>query len=309
MKILGISFGRKNGNNDSMCRTVLKECKELGAETEFINMLNVELKPCTGCLACTLACFSGQGNVCSIKDDDCQWLQDKIVNADGIIISAPIFEKCAPSQFHIVLDRFGPRMAWSFNTIMTQMAERGEGKPVDPAILKKKAISFMAIGGSDWGTTVQNDFFSFALTQNMAVIDNEWFDWGQDTFAKPERVERARQIGRNLFEAAKDPHTATWKGDAGVCPHCHSRSFYIHEGKKVVCSQCGMYGSLEEEHGEWVFKYTEEMLKRAHDTESGAWIHADEVGENAAIVKDLLADKTYKARVKELADEFPSVTP
>ena len=32
MKILGISAGTKNGNNDSMCKEALMEAKKLGAE-------------------------------------------------------------------------------------------------------------------------------------------------------------------------------------------------------------------------------------------------------------------------------------
>lgn len=37
MKILGISTGTKNGNNDTMCRIALEEAKKLGAEIEFIH--------------------------------------------------------------------------------------------------------------------------------------------------------------------------------------------------------------------------------------------------------------------------------
>lgn len=36
MKILGIFFGIKNGNNDIMCKVVFKGVKEVGVEVEFI---------------------------------------------------------------------------------------------------------------------------------------------------------------------------------------------------------------------------------------------------------------------------------
>ena len=36
MKILGVSLGTKNGNNDTMCRVALEAAKEMGAEIEFI---------------------------------------------------------------------------------------------------------------------------------------------------------------------------------------------------------------------------------------------------------------------------------
>ena len=40
MKILGISAGTKNGNNDAMCKEALMEAKKLGAEVEFIRLLD-----------------------------------------------------------------------------------------------------------------------------------------------------------------------------------------------------------------------------------------------------------------------------
>jgi len=46
MKILGISGGSKNGTNDAMCREALMGAKEMGAEVEFIHLLDLNLKPC-----------------------------------------------------------------------------------------------------------------------------------------------------------------------------------------------------------------------------------------------------------------------
>ena len=40
MKILGISGGSKNGNNDAMCKEALMGAKEAGADIEFINLNN-----------------------------------------------------------------------------------------------------------------------------------------------------------------------------------------------------------------------------------------------------------------------------
>ena len=38
MKVLGISFGTKNGTNDTVCKVALKSAMEAGAEVEFIQM-------------------------------------------------------------------------------------------------------------------------------------------------------------------------------------------------------------------------------------------------------------------------------
>lgn len=69
MKILGISLGTKNGNNDTMCRVALEAAKEKGAEIEFIHLFDWDIRPCTGCVACSRALDNRQGHGLSQKDD------------------------------------------------------------------------------------------------------------------------------------------------------------------------------------------------------------------------------------------------
>ena len=49
MKILGVSLGTKNGNNDTMCRVALEAAKEMGAEIEFIHLMDWNIDYCSGC--------------------------------------------------------------------------------------------------------------------------------------------------------------------------------------------------------------------------------------------------------------------
>ena len=109
MKVLGLSCGTPNGSNDAMCKEALMAAQEAGAEVEFINLNQLDIKHCTGCKACVMSLFSGRGNACILMDDF-QWLTDKMYDADGIIWAVPIFEKCASGLFHTVMDRFGPRL-------------------------------------------------------------------------------------------------------------------------------------------------------------------------------------------------------
>ena len=295
MKILGISAGSKNGGNDGMCREALIGAKEVGADVEFINLFDLDIKHCTGCTACVQSIFTGRGNPCVLKDDF-DWLLDKMLDADGILICTPIFEKGAAGIFHTLADRFGPRMDRGHAVIMHQMAEEGKGKDVDPRQLQDKVISYMGIGGSDWSTRVQCDVMQHALTPMWKVIDNEVFSWSLGILADDEKVARAHQIGVNLAEAAKDIENAKYQGDQGVCPHCHSRNFHIGSDGVVSCAVCGIRGQLEAGDGGYKFVFPDEQLGHAHDTLPGKFIHADDINRNNGRAMALKMSDKYKER-------------
>ena len=155
-KVLGISSGTFNGSNDAMCKEALMGAQEAGAEIEFINLHHkVLIKPCTGCIACVKAIMSGKGRIC-VHQDDFMWLLNKMLDADGIIMASPIFENSTPGIVHTICDRFGPSMDRG-NLMMADKFNKEAGGPgVDPRLLKDKVISFIAVGGSDWGSLVQH---------------------------------------------------------------------------------------------------------------------------------------------------------
>lgn len=308
MKILGISAGTKNGGNDGMCREALMGAAEQGAEVEFINLYDINLKQCTGCTACVQAIFSGKGNMCVLKDDF-DWLLDKMYGADGIVFAVPIFEKGAAGIFRDLTDRFGPRMDRVHNVIASKMAAEGKGKPIDPRYVQDKVVSYMGIGGSDWYTRIQCDFLNQALTPMWKVIDNEVFGWSLGILADDEKVARAHQIGVNLANAAKDISTAEYQGDPGVCPHCHSRNFYFGPDNVVVCAACGIRGKMLLKDDQYVFDFPEEQLKHAHDTLDGKFIHADDINRNNQRALKLKMSDKYKERNKKYQEFIPRTKP
>lgn len=129
-KVLGVSFGTKNGNNDCICKEALMGAVEEGCEVEFIRAQDLDIRHCTGCIACVKSLMSGRGNRC-IHKDDFNWLFFKMAEADGIVMCDPIFETGASGLFHTIMDRFGPRMDTGNNVIATKIARglAAEGKP------------------------------------------------------------------------------------------------------------------------------------------------------------------------------------
>jgi len=298
MKILGISGGTKNGNNDAMCKESLMGAKEMGAEIEFIRLMDLNIKHCTGCTACVRTLMSGKGNLCVLKDDF-DWLLNKMLDADGIVVSLPIFEKGVPGIFQTITDRFGPRMDRGNNIIAAKIAEEKGGKAPDPRILKDKVISYMGIGGSDWITKFQCTAAMQALTPMWKVINNEVFPWSSGIIVDDERMGKAHQIGVNIANAAKNIENASYQGEDGVCPHCHSKNFYLdRESTHAICELCGIEGEIKIIDGKVRFQFPKEQLEHAHDTLSGKFKHAEDIEKTIATISKMRTTDKYKQRLE-----------
>ena len=111
-----------------------------------------------------MSCICRQPDACVIKDDF-EWLRDKMMDADAIVWSIPIFEKGASGLFRTITDRMGPRNDKAMIIVGSKIAEgrmaAGQGgKLPDQRMLKEKVVSYIGIGGSDWSTRIQCDFFN-----------------------------------------------------------------------------------------------------------------------------------------------------
>ncbi|MBF4675991.1 flavodoxin family protein, partial [Clostridioides difficile] len=253
-------------------------------------------KHCTGCCACVKTLLSGKGSMCVLKDDF-EWLLDKMKDADGIVVSDPIFEEGASGLFHTIMDRFGPRADRGNNIIGTKVAEVIGGKIPDSRMLNDKVISFMGIGGSDWGTRVQCEHAMLALIPMWKVIDNAWFPWAKELVMDDTRLVQVHQIGLNIVEAAKDFEKASYQGEEGVCPHCHNRLFYLEPGtKKAICALCGIVGELDTISGKTIFSFPEEQLGHAHDTLPGKFIHGDDIKKMEGHYAEVRKTQEFKER-------------
>jgi len=296
MKILGLSCGTRNGNNDTMCRVALEEAKKLGAEIEFIHVFDWDIKYCTGCVACSRGLVMGKGMICSQKDDY-KALFDKMAEADGVLIVDPIYESGGSGLFHVLCDRMGPGHDMGM-LLMADAKLKEQGKEgLDPKYLKQKAISFVGIGGSDWACRVETDHAMLAMSPAWKVINNEFFSWSKDVIMQDDKVERMKEIARNLVEAAGDIENAEWKGAEGACPHCQGNNFYIFPGTThCVCELCGLEGTLEVVNGAFKFKFDPEDEPKAHDTLTGKKMHGDDIFENEGRLMNLFKDPEFKAR-------------
>lgn len=307
MKILGVSLGTKNGNNDTMCKVALEEAQKLGAEIEFIHLADWDIKPCTGCVACSRSLVMGKGMVCTQKDDF-KAFYEKIIDSDGVLFVDPIFESGSTGLFKTITDRMGPGHDTGMMLGLQEKLIAAGKEPLDMKYFKQKALSFVGIGGSDWAVRVETDHAMFAMSPGWKVVDNDFFSWSKDVIMHDDKVERMKQIARNLVEAAQDiidnnlmimgsESTSYWKGKKGACPHCQGNAFYFYPGTTTaVCELCGLEGKIVEENGAAVFKFNPASEHHAHDILSGKALHGQDIFENEGRLMNLFKDEEFKAR-------------
>ena len=301
MKILAISGGFKDGSNDAMAREALMGAKEQGAEIEFIRLLDLDLKPCTGCIACVGGMMRGGTGECVIKDD-LKWLDEKIFSADGIIIVMPVFEKGVPAVMHLIQDRlFGPTYDPGPCTIAMKIAKETGGPGPDPRKLVRKVVSFIAIGGSDWVTLASTALNLTAMARAWKVIDDVVFKWSKSIVMNDESVAKCHEIGVNTAKAAAlGADKAEYLGEPGACPECHSRNFYVDDDPKgTICVVCGLTGELKQVDGKMTFVVPEDQFEHSHFRMSGKFEHMADIKRIEMELMEHKKTEEFKNRIEK----------
>ncbi|MTK09414.1 MAG: flavodoxin family protein [Hungatella sp.] len=104
MKVIAINGSpRKNHNTAILLKKALDGAHENGAETELINLYDLNYKGCTSCFACKRKDGPSYGS-CAWKDDLSPVLS-KIKEADAIILGSPIYLCDITGQMHAFLER------------------------------------------------------------------------------------------------------------------------------------------------------------------------------------------------------------
>jgi len=112
LNVLGISCSpRADGNSDLLLKAVLRGATEAGAAVEYASLRDMKMSPCVECNACY------KTGRCRIEDDF-QPLFQKALQADRLVLAAPIFFMaiCAPGK--IFIDRF--QCLWSRKYVLKQ---------------------------------------------------------------------------------------------------------------------------------------------------------------------------------------------
>ena len=103
MKVIIINASpRKNWNTAQLLKSAQEEAKSVGADTEYIDLYDLNFTGCRSCLACKRK--NVQRCKCYWKDD-LSPLIDKILQSDTLLIGSPIYLSNTTSQFNALFER------------------------------------------------------------------------------------------------------------------------------------------------------------------------------------------------------------
>jgi multimeric flavodoxin WrbA len=241
MKILGIvASHRQLGNTEILVKEALMGAEEDGAEVEIIRWTDYKILPCDGLATCL---FSAKG--CNLKDkDDHNFLMEKIYASDGVVFGSPVYIKEATAIVKQFIDRL---------FVLTSHPSGARGKP---AVI---IMPYATRGWTQYAFLQPNILLSML---GMKIIDRALIHTQgmSEAIAHPEGLDRVHGMGKLLATAIKTGDTS-YRGEPGVCPHCHDRLIRIHRDNETVeCGTCALTGKLTIENGKIKVHFSEEQL-------------------------------------------------
>lgn len=309
MKVLGLTCGRKLSNTEIVVKEALMGAEEMGAGVEIVRLMDLNIKPCTGCNACVIDLFekAGSGD-CVIKGDDFKFIDDKILECDGLIVGTPIYEKTPQGLLKVLNDRMGPSHDLAFRIIAKKIREEkgiAKGKGPDERSFKPRVASLFAVGGSDWTTLALPLLQLFVMPMNWVVVDQQLFDWTAlpaTVVLKDEMLARARRSGRHVAQTLQKPiEEAAYIGPQGICPVCHASIVELGKtAEKASCAVCGVKGTLKADGESYALEVTEEDRAYSIVLLSGKFHHGEDMKKRS------LKPDPRMAEIPKLVEKYKS---
>ncbi len=104
MKIIALNGSpRKNWNTHIMLKSALEGAESAGAQTELINLYDIDYKGCTSCFACQNSDGKSKGR-CAYNDG-LKTVLEKIDACDGIILGSPVYFGDITAMTRALLER------------------------------------------------------------------------------------------------------------------------------------------------------------------------------------------------------------
>lgn len=300
MKVVGISFGRMNQRSDILVKEALFAAKKAGADVQFINTVRLDIGHCRACDYCSRMRDKGEVEIHCCMKDDYHILEEACLEADGIIIAAPVYAVGIVGQFKNFVDRFGPSHDRAA-LIEENKKRKAEGKPeLDPRYFKDRYTGMISVGGAQTHNWVSLglpmlDLFSFSFCMKC-VGHVDAYDQGRtgSPLLDKNLMAQAAELGKAVAESLGKPYDEvdTWVGDEGVCPVCHNPLLSMNGTTHVECPICGIWGDLSVDGDKVKVEWSEKEIARARNTNIGIYEHYNEIQNMITVcVPKLVANK------------------
>lgn len=271
-RLLGLGCGQIGGSAEIALVEALRAVEAAGADVELVRLeeLHLPLGPDP------------------VEPDDAWWFWDRLLEADGVIVSAPIISRTVPARLKVLIDRLlGPNADRAI--IEGILAKRAAGEDVlvpfrvDERVIKPRVAGFIAVGGSltpQWKSLTLPVMHTFTFSMQTAVVD-QMVVAGAGTpksiVLDDDSLARAAELGRRVAsQLGREFDDVDYLGDPGLCPLCHLDVIELR-GRAVACAGCGAQGRLTAEGlVQWTnFDTSVISMAEKHD-------HYEEIVETAA---------------------------
>lgn len=179
MKILALFSSPRPGSNSTfLLETILGEAEKKGHEVRRMDLVPMDIRPCTGCMTC----WTNDERACII-DDDYSLIADAIWWADYIFMATPLYYWWVSLPLKAALDRSYPPPFDKFRGKTMHLVITGAEEPDNQCFLGiRDGFSAMC---RYMGTDFQY-FYTVAEADKISARDN------------PDAIAQAKAIGAAL---------------------------------------------------------------------------------------------------------------
>ena len=305
MKILGLNFGKVNGNCKYFLNTALQAARteHPEAEIEVVDTIKLKIGRCIGCGGCSRALESGKPIACVVKDDY-EELSDKVLDADAIIVAAPVYVLAPVGQLKNFVDRFGPAHDMAYMMFENELRKDNGGELLHERNFKRHYVSYISVGGATtdhWVSMGLAGMQLFGMSLNMKQVDMVNVTGAYIPPMREKFADDCKKLGTRTANAVgKAYKDILWESDPGVCPACHCSIMMMDNTVTVCCPVCGIHGTVSVADGGLKYEFSEEEIGRGRMNLAGVIEHQAEIGR-----RDRYGDKydEYVRKLSQIAAE------